>query len=324
MKKNVAIDYFDVVPLHETKAKKKEKVRKREKQGTKKKQKRKTRRKEKGQEQERDREREIEKRGGQKRLRRNKGRHSKINKKCPFLGENKVFFVVFKSEERKGNKKNKNKTNQRKKGGFRAKWGGPLGHLTLPLNPPKKTKKTKKTKTQKQQKTNKEGYGPSGHLTWPLNPPKKTKKQKTKKTNKKHTKKLKNTKTPKKIFSVISQFFRGGVQKLPVLTTWPRKRAPPKHYKNMGFQPFFWKKLCVTKRPFLDQKKPKSINSSYHCFFAFFSLQQEKNTQISWNPYFYNVLTHLKKENFQILNLKHRKLKNPNFAPSFLKKVIFW
>ena len=34
-------------------------------------------------ERERKRKKKIEKGGGQKRLRRNKGRHSKINKKCP-------------------------------------------------------------------------------------------------------------------------------------------------------------------------------------------------------------------------------------------------
>ena len=51
-----------------------------------KKQKRKTRRKKERKEQERDRESELEKGGGQKRLRRNKGRHSKISKECPFLG----------------------------------------------------------------------------------------------------------------------------------------------------------------------------------------------------------------------------------------------
>ena len=58
-------------------------------------------------------------------------------------------------------KENQKKTNKKNKyGGFRAKWGGPSGHLTWPLNPPKKQQKTKKTK-QKKQKTNKEGLGPS-------------------------------------------------------------------------------------------------------------------------------------------------------------------
>ena len=54
-----------------------------------------------GQEQERDRERELEKGGGQKRLRRNKGIHSKRNKKCPFLGEKNKFFVYYKAKKGK-------------------------------------------------------------------------------------------------------------------------------------------------------------------------------------------------------------------------------
>ena len=51
-------------------------------------------------------------------------------------------------------------------------------------------------------------------------------------------------------------------------------------------------------------------------FLAFFLFQQQK---ISWNPYFYSILTNLKNQNFQILNLKHRKLRNPIFAPFFEK-----
>ena len=62
-----------------------------------------------GEEEEIDRERKIEKGGGQKKLRRNKGRHSKINPKCPFLGWKQGFFAV-QSKERKGTKTNqKNK-----------------------------------------------------------------------------------------------------------------------------------------------------------------------------------------------------------------------
>ena len=152
---------------------------------------RKTRRNKERKEQERDREREIEQVEGQKRLRRNKGRHSKINKNCPFLGGK---LVSCHSEAKKG-------------------------------------KKNKKKKKQKQ---------------------------------------LNKTKTYQKMsFSIISQnclVFLAGVQKFPFLTTWPRKRAPPKHYRNRGFStPIFEKQLCVTKRPFLD-KKTKPRNSSYHCF----------------------------------------------------------
>ena len=183
---------------HETKAKKKENERKREKQGIERKQKRKTRRKKKRKEQERDREREIERGGGQKRLRRNKGRHPKINTKCPFLGGKKTRFFVcnLKGKERKGT----NKTEQ------------------------------KNIKTQKYQKMS---------------------------------------------FSAINQIFLlflVGVQNFPVLTTWPKKRAPRKHYKNRGF----------SKAIFGQKTKPR--NSNYH--FCLFLLFQQQNTKISWNLHF--------------------------------------
>ena len=87
--------------FHETKAGGRQ--RKRQKQGSRRKQKRKTGRKEKGQEEERDKERKIEKGGGQHKLRRNKGRHSKINKKMPF-SRGKTRFLYYnakKGEEKK-------------------------------------------------------------------------------------------------------------------------------------------------------------------------------------------------------------------------------
>ena len=79
----------------------------------------------------------------------------------PFSGENKVFFVLNNRKKTKPPKKQHNKNNKNKQGGFRAKWGGPSGHLTWPLNPPKKTNKKNKTKKQKKTKKNKEGLGPS-------------------------------------------------------------------------------------------------------------------------------------------------------------------
>ena len=66
-------------------------------------------------------------------------------------------------------------------------------------------------------------------------------------------------------------------------------------------------------------KKLNFINSSYHFFLpVFFSLNNRKHKKC-WNPYFYSVLAKQKKENFQILYLKHWKLKNPIFAPFFEK-----
>ena len=113
-----------------------------------------------------------------------------------------------------------------------------------------------------------------------------------------------------------------GFQNFPFLTTWPKKRAPKKHYKNRGFSnPFCGKQFWVTKRPFLDKKKPNPEIPVIICFLPFSSLATTKNTKISWNPYFYSVLANLKKENFECLNSKHRKLGNPIFAPFFWKRL---
>ena len=174
-------------------------------------------------------------------------------------------------------------------------------------------------------------------MRWPFGPPhltlkpskkntKKTK-QKTTQKNQKETKtkkeKVKNTKIPKKSFSVISQNFLSfwqGIQKLPFLTPWPRKRAPKNTIKTGVSACFFGKKLCVTKRPFLD-KKTQIQKFQLLFFLAFFSFSKTKNTRICWNPYFYSVLANLKKENFPKINLKHRNLKNPIFAPIFWKRL---
>ena len=102
-------------------------------------------------------------------------------------------------------------------------------------------------------------FGPP-HMT--LKPSKKTQKKNNKTPKKKEKKKQKKTRKNKKYskmsFSVISEnflLFWLGVQNFPFLTTWPKKRAHKKHYKNSGFRAFsFGKQMCVTKRPFLDQK----------------------------------------------------------------------
>ena len=131
-------------------------------------------------------------------------------------------------------------------------------------------------------------------MRWPFGPPhltlkpskKNTKKnknpQKTKENKKK--KKQKTQKYPQKIgfqLSVKIFFFGGGgVQKLPFLTTWPRKRAPKKHYKNRGFsKAFLEKQLCVTKRPLLDKKTQiqKFQLSFFFCLFLLFQQQKHQN-----------------------------------------------
>ena len=81
-KQNFAIEYFDVVPFHETKSKEDIKTKKETKQGTKRKQERKTRR-----------------------LRTNKWRHSKINKNA-LLGGKQGLSI---KKTKKGNENIKNK-----------------------------------------------------------------------------------------------------------------------------------------------------------------------------------------------------------------------
>ena len=165
-------------------------------------------------------------------------------------------------------------------------------------------------------------------MRWPFGPPhltlKPSKKQENKKNKKKRSKKKKQAKIPKNSFSVISQnfpFFLLAFQNLPFLTPWPKKRAPKKHYKNRGFRHFFLKSRCASRNGHFWNKKPKFINSSYHLFLPIFFSFNNKKPQNCWNPYFYSVLANLKKENFQNLNLKHWKLKNPIFAPFFWKRL---
>ena len=100
MKKEIAIESFDVVPFMKEKQRRQKKNKER-KTRNQKKAKKKTRRKNERKEQERDRERETENGGGRKRLRRNKGGDSKIDKKCPFLG-GKAGLISIESQERKG------------------------------------------------------------------------------------------------------------------------------------------------------------------------------------------------------------------------------
>ena len=131
-------------------------------------------------------------------------------------------------------------------------------HLTLKPSKKNKTKKNKKKKT----KNN-------------------TKKTKTRKTKKE---KEKNTKIPKKeLFSYQSKFsfFLTGYPKIAFFDTLAQKTRTQKHYKNRGFSLFFFgKKLCVTKRPFLDKKNPNSeipVIIFFSCLFFSFKNKKHKN-----------------------------------------------
>ena len=156
-------------------------------------------------------------------------------------------------------------------------------------------------------------FGPP-HLT--LKPSKKTHNYETKNRKEKRKKNKKNTHTK----------YQKGVFQLSVnfsflVATWPKKRAPKKHYKNRGFrEQIFEKQFWATKRPFLDKKPNPEI--PVIILFVFFLLFQQKIQKFAETPMFI-VFWQTKKENFQNLNLKHRKLKNPIFAPLFLKKAIF-
>ena len=111
MKENFVIEYFDVVLFMKQKQRrKKRKERDKNKEAKESKKERQEGKEKRTRRRERARERKIEKGGGPKKLRRNKGRHSKINKKCPSLGGKQGFFFVLQSKERKGTK-----TNQKKK-----------------------------------------------------------------------------------------------------------------------------------------------------------------------------------------------------------------
>ena len=150
---------------------------------------------------------------------------------------------------------------------------------------------------------------------------KKIKRQRrAKKPKRRKTKKHENTKKRAFQLSVIFSFF-GGCPNFPFLTTWPKKRAPKKHNKNRGFSNPFLENSFASRDGHFWTKKTKSRNSSYHCWGAFFFSFNNKNTKISWNPYFYSVLANLKKiiSNFQ---LKTQKIENPILA-LFLKKGYF-
>ena len=67
------------------------------------------------------------------------------------------------------------------------------------------------------------------------------------------------------------------------------------------------------------RKKHKSRNFSHHFIVAFFfSFNSKKTPKLAETPIF-KCFGKPKKENFQKMNLKHRKLKNPIFAPFFEK-----
>ena len=144
-------------------------------------------------------------------------------------------------------------------------------------------------------------------MRWPFGPPHLTL-QPSKKSNKKNKKNpiktQKHKHTPKRAFqlSVKYFFYFWWVSKISLLlTTWPKKRAPKKRYKNRGFsKAFFEKQMRGTKRPFFGPKKPKPEIPVIIFFGLFFSSTTVKHN--NWlKPYFYCALANLKEAMFRKL-----------------------
>ena len=146
----------------------------------------------------------------------------------------------------------------------------------------------------------------------PLNPPKKNK-NKTKKREKKNTKI-----SQKKLFSYqsIFSFYFGGCPKFSFLTTCPKTRASPKNTIRKWVSDKFLRNSDVSRNGHFGPTQPKSGNSSNH-FLSFFFLFQQQKHKNALKPLFYSVLAKPKKRDFSKIISKHRKLKNPIFAPFF-------
>ena len=123
------------------------------------------------------------------------------------------------------------------------------------------------------------------------NKQKQTKTKKYKKTKRNQRKKEKSRKTKKyskMSFSVISQnfLFLGGCPKFPFLTTWPKKRAPPKHYKTRGFSKPFLKKTYASRNGHFRTKTTQiqQFQLSFVCLFS--SLSTTKTQKCAETPIF--------------------------------------
>ena len=140
-----------------------------------------------------------------------------------------------------------------------AKWGGPLGHLTWPLNPPTKNTKKKKTKKNKQK-----------------NQKKKKEKKEDQKNNSKNTKKM--------AFQLSVKFFLFFWWLFKISLFWhlgPESLNPQNTIKIGVSSVFFWKPVVCHETADFGPKKPKFINSSYHCFWPiFFSFKNKKHKNL--------------------------------------------
>ena len=135
-----------------------------------------------------------------------------------------------------------------------------------------------KKKTQKKRKQKQEGLGPREVALRALkkNQQKKEIKWKINKTNQKIPK--------NELFSYQSEFsfFGGGVQNSLFLTTWPRKCAPPKHYKHRGFSTSIFEKQLRHETAIFGQKKPNPEIP----VIIFFSVNNKKTHESAETPIF--------------------------------------
>ena len=168
----------------------------------------------------------------------------------PFFSRGKTVLLLLHANKGKKQQKRTKKGRKNKRGGFRAKWGGPLGRLTWPLNPPKKeTEKIKKTK--------------------------------------KNTKK-KKTKYPKMSFSVISQHFlcflfcpnKPFFENLAQNARTPQKKPNIEVSENQVL-----KTVMCHETASLGPKNPNPEIPVIICFRLSLLIQQQKH-QIMLNPYF--------------------------------------
>ena len=121
-------------------------------------------------------------------------------------------------------------------------------------------------------------------------------------------------------FSVISQivlFWWGS--KMSLSDNLAPKSAHPTNTIKIGVSAkhCFEKQMCVTKRPCLDPKKPKTRNSSF--IFCLSWLPTTKNKHLL-KPLILQCLSKHLKQIFQKLNLKQRNLEN--ICTHLLKKAI--
>ena len=133
-------------------------------------------------------------------------------------------------------------------------------------------------------------------MRWPFGPPHLTLKPSKKNQHKKNKKEKKNkTKNRKKqnilkneLFNYQSKFsFFGWVSKISFFWQLGPKSAHPQNTIKIGVSAFsFWKKICVTKRPFLDQKTQIQKFQLSFLFCLLSSLSTTKNSNNLLKPLF--------------------------------------